>query len=182
MKTAEGKALKYTDGDNTVKLKGDIDATAIAGQTLTPYGIWGYCGKDDTSTTDVDESKNLTWDIALKDEPTSATDLATIMTIEGTGNLAADIATNAPWKDYSLDLILVKDETALGTYKVSLNATDKAKLAPQELSVSAFEGWATYCHNYPVSYSLSNGATAHTISGLSDDGKSITISDEVPIS
>ena len=105
VKTADGKVLQFTDGDNTMKLIGDItDLDAIKNQKLTPYGIGGYCGTDDTKTTDVDESKTLTWDIALKDEPTSATDLATTLTIEGSGTMAT--YTNeapAPWSNKTIE-------------------------------------------------------------------------------
>ena len=105
VKTADGKALKFTDGNNIVKLIGDItDLDAIKNQKLTPYGIGGYCGTDDTETTDVDESKTLTWDIALKDEPTSATDLATTLTIEGCGTMASyTTAAPAPWSDKTIN-------------------------------------------------------------------------------
>ena len=105
VKTADGKALKFTDGNNIVKLIGDItDLDAIKNQKLTPYGIWGYCGTDDTETTDVDESKTLTWDIALKDEPTSATDLATTLTIEGCGTMASyTTEAPAPWSDKTIE-------------------------------------------------------------------------------
>lgn len=105
VKTADGKALKFTDGNNIVKLIGDItDLDAIKNQKLTPYGIGGYCGTDDTETTDVDESKTLTWDIALKDEPTSATDLATTLTIEGSGTMASyTTAAPAPWSDKTIN-------------------------------------------------------------------------------
>ena len=180
VKTADGKALKYADGDNTVKLIGTVsDVDALSGKTLTPYGYGGYCGKDNTET-DEDESKDLTWNIALKDDATSANDLNRVLTIEGTGDMADySGATNAPWKNYDLSLILVANEVAYNTYKASLNANDKAKLAPAVIIVTAYEGWATFCHNYPVAYRLSDGTTAHTISGLSDDGKSITISDAI---
>ena len=105
VKTAEGKALKYTDDDNTVKLIGTVsNVEGLAGRTLTPYGIWGYCGKDDTNTAAVDESKTLTWDIPLKDEPTSATDLATTLTIEGSGTMASyTTAAPAPWSDKTIN-------------------------------------------------------------------------------
>ena len=180
VKTADGKALKYADGDNTVKLIGTVsDVDALSGKTLTPYGYGGYCGKDNTET-DEDESKDLTWNIALKDDATSANDLNRVLTIEGTGDMTDySGATNAPWKNYDLSLILVANEVAYNTYKASLNANDKAKLAPAVIIVTAYEGWATFCHNYPVAYRLSDGTTAHTISGLSDDGKSITISDAI---
>lgn len=105
VKTADGKALKFTDGNNIVKLIGDItDLDAIKNQKLTPYGIGGYCGTDDTETTDVDESKTLTWDIALKDEPTSATDLATTLTIEGCGTMANyTTEAPAPWSNKTIE-------------------------------------------------------------------------------
>ena len=105
VKTVDGKALKFTDGNNIVKLIGDItDLDAIKNQKLTPYGIGGYCGTDDTETTDVDESKTLTWDIALKDEPTSATDLATTLTIEGCGTMASyTTEAPAPWSDKTIE-------------------------------------------------------------------------------
>jgi hypothetical protein len=105
VKTADGKVLQFTDGDNTMKLIGDItDLDAIKNQKLTPYGIGGYCGTDDTKTTDVDECKTLTWDIALKDEPTSATDLATTLTIEGCGTMASyTTEAPAPWSDKTIE-------------------------------------------------------------------------------
>ena len=36
-------------------------------------------------------------------------------------------------------------------------------------------GWGTYCHSFHVSYSV-DGATAHTVTGLSEEGKSVSIS------
>ena len=179
VKVVDGKALKYTDGNNnTVKLIGTLDVTDLASMTLTPYGICGYCGTDDTETTDVDESKTLTWDIALKDNAISTTDFATTLNIEGTGAMADYTATDTPWKNQTINLILVADETAYNAYADKLNTGDKAKLAPQTITVAKnASGWGTFCHGYPVSYSLSEGATAHGISGLNDAKTAVTISD-----
>ena len=311
VKTADGKVLKYTDGNSqTVKLMGTLDAAAIADKTLTPYGYGGYCGKDDTETTDTDESKNVTWEIPLVDGAPGST-----LTISGTGDMADyenDNASNfAPWikpnangnasaglkypvtavnigegvtsigrkafelcygltsvtigKDVNtigesafngcgglksvtigegvntigelafmgcfrltsvnipasvteigsiafggcgglttvtvnryvsdeeypittlgddvftscnkLKLILVPDEAAYDAYYGGDGwGKYKAKLAPQTMTVAKnSSGWGTYCHRFPVSYSV-DGATAHKVTGLSEDGKSVSIS------
>ena len=105
VKTADGKALKFTDGNNIVKLIGDItDLDAIKNQTLTPYGIGGYCGTDDTETTDVDESKSLTWDIPLNANATSATDFDSTLGITGSGTMASyTTEAPAPWSDKTIE-------------------------------------------------------------------------------
>ena len=90
-----------------------------------------------------------------------------------------------------LKLILVPNETAYddyndagggwnGKYSDDINTepediTYKSLLAPSEISLAKnTSGWGTYCHRYPVSYSLSEGATAYTISGLNDAKTAVT--------
>lgn len=167
VKTAEGKILKYTDGDNkTVKLMGDISATdlaAIPSKKLTPYGIGGYCGQ------------NLTWDIPLVEDA-----LSTTMTIEGTGDMTDYTNSDTPWKDYTVNLILVADEDAYNAYAQKLSDDDKALLAPVVITLAKnTSGWSTYCHNYPVCYRMSDGndgdnaPNAYTVNGLTTDGKNV---------
>ena len=219
VKTTDGKMLKYTDGNSqTVKLMGTLDAdaiAAIAGKELTPYGYGGYCGKDNTETTGVDESKNVTWEIPLVNGALSNT-----LTISGTGDMAdyknddtSEEGNFAPWLKPNADgdasdglkyesvtvvnitdgvtsvshkafdgcsglkLILVPNEEAYDAYYNGSGwGTYKAKLAPQTMTVAKnASGWGTYCHRFPVSYSLSEGATAYTVSGLSQDGKSVSM-------
>ena len=76
-----------------------------------------------------------------------------------------------------LKLILVPNEEAYNAYcNGSGWGTYKAKLAPQTMTVAKnASGWGTYCHRFPVSYSLSEGATAYTVTGLSKDGKSVSM-------
>ena len=83
-----------------------------------------------------------------------------------------------------LNLILVPDETAYAAYNVAgegwdgdiYGTTYKSLLAPSVISLAKnTSGWGTYCHRYPVSYSLSEGATAYTLSGLYDDKTAVTI-------
>ena len=283
VRTADSKVLKYTDDDSqTVTLMGTLDDDAIAGKTLTPYGIFGYCGKDDPKTTDADESKNVTWEIPIVDGATGST-----LTISGTGEMADYMNNNAsnfaPWLKPDADgnasaglkypvtavnigegvtsigrkafdscggltsvtigegvntigedafmscygitsvnipasvteigndafsgcaklttvtvnrndsgittlgsdvfigcdkltLILVPDEAAYNEYYDGFGWGDyKAKLAPQTLTVAKnASGWGTYCHNFPVSYSLSEGATAYTVGGISTDENGVT--------
>ena len=84
----------------------------------------------------------------------------------------------------NLKLILVPDETAYTAYNNAddgwdgdINGTTyKSLLAPSVISLAKnTSGWGTYCHRYPVSYSLSDGATAYTLSGLYDDKTAVTI-------
>ena len=84
----------------------------------------------------------------------------------------------------NLKLILVPDETAYTAYNNAddgwdgdINGTTcKSLLAPSVISLAKnTSGWGTYCHRYPVSYSLSEGATAYTLSGLYDDKTAVTI-------
>ena len=87
---------------------------------------------------------------------------------------------------FGLNLILVPDETAYAAYNVAGEGWDgkisisgdipyKSLLAPSEISLAKnTSGWGTYCHSYPVSYSLSEGATAYTISGLNDAKTAVT--------
>ena len=88
-----------------------------------------------------------------------------------------------------LKLILVPNETAYAAYNAAGGGWDgkispdiatedityKSLLAPSEISLAKnTSGWGTYCHSYPVSYSLSEGATAYTISGLNDAKTAVT--------
>jgi len=76
-----------------------------------------------------------------------------------------------------LKLILVPNEAAYNAYYhgSSYLGNYKAKLAPQTMTLAKnASGWGTYCHRFPVSYSV-DGATAYTVAGLSDDGKSVEI-------
>ena len=96
------------------------------------------------------------------------------------------------FRDCDLKLILVPNEKAYTAYngagegwdgKISENIntspediTYKSLLAPSVISLAKnTSGWGTYCHRYPVSYSLSEGATAYTLSGLYDDKTAVTI-------
>ena len=86
-----------------------------------------------------------------------------------------------------LNLILVPDETAYAAYNVAGEGWDgkisisgdipyKSLLAPSEISLAKnTSGWGTYCHSYPVSYSLSDGATAYTLNGLNPAKTAVTI-------
>ena len=50
----------------------------------------------------------------------------------------------------------------------------KSILVPETLTLPKnLSGWSTYCHNYILKYNPGEGVTAHTVSGLSDDGKSV---------
>ena len=90
-----------------------------------------------------------------------------------------------------LKLILVPNETAYddynaagggwdGKYSADINTepediTYKSLLAPSEISLAKnTSGWGTYCHRYPISYSLSEDATAYTLSGLNDAKTAVT--------
>ena len=326
VKIADGKVLKYTDG-NTVKLlhTGIVLPSSISGKELTPYGIFGYCGK-----TDKNGGKNVYWSIALNDDPeTDDIEFSNTLVIEKNTNILdetnfdmanysndnASVPGNfAPWikpnaagnksdglkypitavtiadgvtsvgmkafdncsglqnvtignsvttisnKAFdncsglqsvtignsvetieflafqncsellsvtipasvttigdavfnscynltvvtmlamlpnnlgqqafegcsNLKLILVPDETAYAAYNVAGEGWDgkigisgdipyKSLLAPSEISLAKnTSGWGTYCHSYPVSYSLSEGATAYTISGLNDAKTAVT--------
>ena len=98
--------------------------------------------------------------------------------------LNSDIFLHCPLK-----LILVPNETAYAAYNAAGGGWDgkispdiatedityKSLLAPSEISLAKnTSGWGTYCHSYPVSYSLSEGATAYTISGLNDAKTAVT--------
>ena len=182
VKTADGKILQY--GDNGTKLyEGNITTLATSGTLnnvkLTPYGLGGYCGEN--------SGKNLKWEIPLVDHDNNAAtpkQLSTLLTIEGSGTMADYSSTNAPWKDCSVSLILVADETAYNAFAPKVSDTDKAKLTPQEITLKKNDsGWGTYCHNYPVSYSIaddnsSNDAPkAYTVSGLTNNGNSVAIAE-----
>ena len=178
VKTAEGKVLQWTVDENSVLFGDDIDTDlfttyaptfGLSSIKLTPYGYGGYCGVDDPSTTDLDESKKVMWDIALKDEPTSATDLTGILTISGTGALADYTNTNAPWANYSVNIILVADEAAYNTYKASLSAADQAKLRAKLLTMfgeGATHTWSTFCAQ--DDYQLPEGCTAYTLKSVTN--------------
>jgi hypothetical protein len=319
VKIADGKVLKYTDG--TVKLlhTGIVAPSVISGKELTPYGIFGYCGK-----TDKNGGKNVYWSIALNDDPETDAIYSNTLVIEKNTNTVnqtnfdmanydnnnASVEGNfAPWIkpdadevrsdglkypittvtiadgvtsvgqkafDYckglqnvtignsvtsigkkafdkcsglqnvtignsvtsigasafencsglqsvtipasvttidmyafghtgltvvtmlrndppsivrdpfdpfkgcsNLKLILVSDETAYSNYNNVGNGwgtTYKSLLAPSVISLAKnASGWGTYCHRYPVSYSLSDGATAYTLSGLNDAKTAVTI-------
>jgi hypothetical protein len=86
---AEGKVFKYTSGNTVNRLMGIVtDLDAIANKELTPYGVGGYCGKDDETTTTVDESKNVTWEIPFVKDNSGNTVLGSILAINGTGAMA----------------------------------------------------------------------------------------------
>lgn len=192
VQTADGKALKYTDDDDKiVKLIGDIaDLDDIADRKLTAYGYGAYCG-------DVDQNygKNLRWDIPLVDDDNDdETPLQPghVMNItknpdvnEGEDFTMADYTgSDTPWKDYDdyLSLIFVDTEADYAAYVTNLNDDDQAKLAPTTITIAKNEsGWSTFCHNYPVAYSLSDNASAHSISGLSDNNTNVSISDDLGI-
>ena len=124
VKIADGKVLKYTDTDDesTVKLlhTGIVLASVINGKELTPYGIFGYCGQDKEETTDVDESKNVTWSIPVDDPATEDIDESKTITISGTGymmyynsiqNADESWSNGAPWKAFAdeIEAVVIKD-------------------------------------------------------------------------
>ena len=161
---AEGKVFKYGDNDTKLLAGPVADVSALEGMTLTPYGYCGYCGEDDPST-DADESKNLVWEIPLN---------GTVTTIIGSGEMKDYSTTGTPWAVYEPTLILVPDEAAYNAFVPKVSAADKAVMAPIEINVAKNAGgWSTFCHNYPVAYSLSDDATAYTVSGLSADATSV---------
>ena len=84
----------------------------------------------------------------------------------------------------NLKLILVPNEAAYAAYNNPGNSWDgdingttyKSLLAPSVISLAKnASGWGTYCHRYPVSYSLSDGATAYTLNGLNPAKTAVTI-------
>lgn len=159
---------------------GDGIITELA--TITPYGYGGYCGK-----TDVSYGSKLTWDVPID---------KTTLTIKGNGAMR-DYDSHAPWSSYGftyanidagvssignnafedcddMTLILVPDETTYAYFAENWTDAKRALLAPREIPMAMNSShWVTYCHNYPVGYGLSQGLTAYTVNGLSDDGQSV---------
>ena len=189
---ADGKIFKYTDGGNTVKLLGTLTSNQIStldGKTLTPYGYGGYCGKGNNV-------KDVTWEIPFGTDGK----LSTEMTVDGMGDMADYDSDGAPWKRHSftvanieypvtsigknafkgcqdLKVILAADESAYYTLIQNWTDDEKKFLAPRETLLFKNEsGWGTYCHNFPVSYSLNEGK-AYDVTGLSADGKSVVITE-----
>jgi hypothetical protein len=102
----------------------------------------------------------------------------------------------------ALKTILVPTEAAYDAYTAAANAETNGEgwgsstkddgtgtplkdlLAPKTITVAKnASGWGTYCHNYPVSYSLADSNSgddapkAYTVSGLTTDGKRVSTSD-----
>ena len=97
-------------------------------------------------------------------------------------NPITDIVSNSFRNINNLKVILVPSEAAYAAYKAAgsgwnqdvNNRPLKSYLAPATISVAKNEGgWSTFCHNYGVAYSPSEGVTVHTVNGLSADGKSV---------
>ena len=127
VKTATDKILIYQDGTTYKKVMGTVsDVTTIAGKTLRPNILSGYCGTDDAETTDVDESKNLAWQLVY-----GATD--NTLTITGNGTMADYSATASPWDGHgssidkaviqTTDGITLGNEQATGYFKQGATAT-----------------------------------------------------------
>ena len=122
---ADGQVLKYTDDGGQVHLLcGTLDADAInalANKDITFFGnAGGYCGQDNSETTDVDESKNVMWCISPDDPATADIDESKVLTISGTGlmmyynsiqNADATWSNGAPWKAFANDIekVIIKD-------------------------------------------------------------------------
>jgi hypothetical protein len=177
VKITDGKILQY--GNNGTKLyEGDITTLAEGGTLnhlkLTPYGIGGYCGSTENNA----DGKNLTWEIPLIDDDNNAEtpkQLSTMLTIEGSGDMADYTITDAPWKGCNVSLIFVADETAYNAFAPKVNDTDRELMAAGTITLKKnADGWSTFCHNYPVAYSLSEGATAYTVSGVSSTNVNVT--------
>ena len=122
---SDGQVLKYTDDGGQVHLLcGTLDADAInalANKDITFFGnAGGYCGQDNSETTDVDESKNVMWCISPDDPATADIDESKVLTISGTGlmmyynsiqNADATWSNGAPWKAFANDIekVIIKD-------------------------------------------------------------------------
>ena len=172
VKIADGKIFQYTTGEDsevtvTKLYEGTINGNDIGGKTLTPYGLGGYCG----STANNADGKNLTWEIPLVDDDDNEEtpkQLSTVLSIEGTGDINDYSSADAPWQGCNVSLIIVPDETAYNTFAPKVSDGDKELMAPGSITLAKNEaGWSTYCHNYPVAYSLSEGATAYTVCSVS---------------
>ena len=127
MKTATDKILIYKDGTEYKKVMDTVsDVTTIAGKTLRPNILSGYCGKDDATTTDVDESKNLAWQLVYGETDNT-------LTITGNGAMADYSATASPWDDHSSSIdkaviqttngVTVSTEQSTGYFKQNATAT-----------------------------------------------------------
>ena len=189
---ASGKIFQYTDGSGTSKIYEGVITTLATGGTLnnlklTPYGYGGYCGKGN-------DVKSITWEIPFDSEGKLSTEMA----IDGSGEMTDYDMNGAPWNKYgftianivypvtsigknafkgcqNLKVILVADESAY--YNINWTDSERKFLAPKEIVINKNEsGWGTYCHNFPISYSLNEGK-AYDVTGLSADGKSVVITE-----
>ena len=123
----EGKVLKYTDDSEQLQLihsgtLGSEEVAALAGKKITFLGYGGYCGLDDSETTDVDESKNVMWCIAPDDPATEDIDESKTITISGTGymmyyssiqNADESWSNGAPWKAFADEIEAVVIENGI---------------------------------------------------------------------
>ena len=191
MKIADGKIFEYGNAGSKLYEGTVNDATVnlIFGKALTPYGYGGYCGKGN-------DVKSITWEIPFDSEGRLSTELA----IDGIGEMASYGSDGAPWKNHgftianidngvtsigtntfrgcqNLKIILVADESAYNNFSINWTDNERKFLTPKEIIIDKNKsGWGTYCHNYPVSYSLNEGTT-YEVNGLSTDGKSILITE-----
>ena len=80
-------------------------------------------------------------------------------------------------------LILVDNMDAYRAYMQNANyfidGSQKSKFAPKTFDITVPKGWGTYCQSYPVSYSLSTGSTAYTISSIENNAVSVDAVDHV---
>ena len=115
---SDGQVLKYTDDGGQVHLLcGTLDADAInalANKDITFFGnAGGYCGQDNSETTDVDESKNVMWCISPDDPATTDIDESKVLTISGTGAMANYSGQDMPWLAYKDDITTVVIEAGV---------------------------------------------------------------------
>ena len=126
---------------------------------------------------------NSTNEMSIYDEPFNG--CTNLSTIRITGSRVPSIGSGSNYFGDNIKAIIV-DEGKYGSFvDDDYWAAYKAKLAPQTVTLGGLSesGWATFCHGWPVSYSIDDcddndelpDGTAHTVTGLNTAKDAVTI-------
>lgn len=166
-------------------------ADATVTTTSNPFQMpGGYCGPENN------DPEGLWWEFVFENG-------ARVINIDGGNyNISLRDGMDNVWRKYSPDIVeftfyvpglgtgnlelssikaVIVYPTLLNDFKAIASKTVKPKISPFFITLGTnTSGWSTYCHNYPIGYTVEDG-DAYTIEGLNTAGDAVVLSNPVSV-